>query len=50
MPTPWVKWLILAPMAACICILLPALYADYYSGGDGPLLTVLSNSDKILIF
>jgi sigma-B regulation protein RsbU (phosphoserine phosphatase) len=48
---PWVKWIILAPMAACICILLPALFADYYSGGDGRLLTVLSNdAGKVLNF
>jgi len=48
---PWIKWLILGPLAACICILLPALYADYYSGGDGPLLTLLSNDGgKVLNF
>jgi sigma-B regulation protein RsbU (phosphoserine phosphatase) len=48
---PWIKWIILLPLAACICILLPALYADYYSGGDGPLLTALSNdAEKVLNF
>ena len=48
---PWIKWIILLPMAACICILLPAVYADYYSGGDGPLLATLSNdADKALNF
>jgi phosphoserine phosphatase RsbU/P len=48
---PWIKWIVLLPLAACICILLPAVYADYYSGGDGPLLTTLSNdADKVLNF
>jgi phosphoserine phosphatase RsbU/P len=40
---PWLKWIILGPLAVCLCILLPALFADNYSGGDGPLLTPLSN-------
>ena len=48
---PWIKWIILLPLAACICILLPAVYADYYSGGDGPLLATLSNdADNVLNF
>lgn len=40
---PWIKWILLAPMAICLAIYFPALFADYYSGGDGPRLTVLSN-------
>ncbi len=40
---PWIKWILLAPMAICLGIYFPALFADYYSGGDGPRLTVLSN-------
>jgi len=40
---PWLKWLVLGPMAASIVILLAALYADYYMGGDGPILTPLGN-------
>ena len=48
---PWIKWLILGPMAVCLLILFPAAFADYYSGGDGPLLTTLSNdADKLLGF
>ena len=39
----WLKWIILGPLAACIVILLVATFADYYKGGDGPLLTVVSN-------
>jgi len=40
---PWLKWVILGPMAADILVLLAAAYADYYRGGDGPVLTPLSN-------
>ena len=40
---PWLKWMILGPLAACIVILLAAIYADYYTGGDGPLLTKVGN-------
>jgi sigma-B regulation protein RsbU (phosphoserine phosphatase) len=40
---PWLKWIILGPLAACIVILLVAAFADYYSGGDGSLLTVVGN-------
>ncbi len=40
---PWLKWLVLGPMAASIVIELAAFYADYYMGGDGPILTPLSN-------
>jgi sigma-B regulation protein RsbU (phosphoserine phosphatase) len=48
---PWIKWLILGPMAACLLILFPALFADYYGGGDGPLLTTLSNdAGRVLNF
>ena len=40
---PWLKWIVLGPMAASILIILAATYADYYLGGDGPVLTPLSN-------
>ena len=42
---PWLKWIILAPLAMGALLLLVALYADFYRGGDGPILTPLSNYD-----
>jgi len=48
---PWIKWLILGPTAVCLLILFPGYFADYYTGGDGPLLTVLSNdAGKVINF
>jgi len=46
---PWLKWVILGPMAAGIVIVLAAVYADYYKGGDGPILTPLGNHAGTLI-
>ena len=48
---PWLKWIILGPLLGCLCILLPAVFADYYSGGDGPLVTRIGNdAGKVLNF
>ena len=46
---PWLKWIILGPMAVAAVILLAAVYADYYIGGDGPILTPLGNHAGTLI-
>ena len=43
MRAPWIKWIVLGPLAACMAILLPAVWLDYYAGGDGRLLTTLSS-------
>ena len=40
---PWLKWLILGPLALCLVILYPAYFADFYRGGDGPLLAMLGD-------
>ncbi len=39
----WVKWILFSLFGIGVAILLPAIYMDYYSGGDGPLLTRASN-------
>jgi phosphoserine phosphatase RsbU/P len=40
---PWIKWIVLGLLAACMAILLPAVYLDYYAGGDGLLFTKIGN-------
>ncbi len=33
---PWLKWLVLVPLAACVLTLYPYLYKIYFLGGAGP--------------
>jgi sigma-B regulation protein RsbU (phosphoserine phosphatase) len=40
---PWGKWVLLGVFGLCIAVLYPAVYQDYYGGGDGPLLMRASN-------
>ncbi|HEX3472770.1 MAG TPA: SpoIIE family protein phosphatase [Silvibacterium sp.] len=40
---PWIKWIILGVLGVCLVIFIPSLYKEYYAGGDGPLLTKLSD-------
>jgi len=39
----WVKWLLFAVFGLAVCVLFPAIFLDYYRGGDGPLLTRIGN-------
>ncbi|MGA8529826.1 MAG: SpoIIE family protein phosphatase, partial [Acidobacteriaceae bacterium] len=39
---PWAKWVMLGIFAVCLAILYPAVYMDYYGGGDGPFLAPAS--------
>ena len=36
---PWVKRVLFAVFGASVAVLSPAVYLDYYGGGDGPTLT-----------
>ncbi|MFP5227221.1 MAG: SpoIIE family protein phosphatase [Acidobacteriota bacterium] len=40
---PWIKKVLFVIFAAAVCVLLPAMYLDYYGQGDGPLLTRAGN-------
>lgn len=35
---PWIKWLVLAPLAAGLLVLFPYLYRIFFLGGAGPAL------------
>ena len=45
----WVKWGLLGIFAVCLCFLYPAIYEDYYGGGDGPFLTHASSQVSIIV-
>jgi phosphoserine phosphatase RsbU/P len=40
---PWIKWALFAIFGASVAFLVPAIYYDYYGGGDGPFLTRASS-------
>lgn len=40
----WIKWVMLALMAVCICIVYLDIYADYYAGGASPFFAKVSDS------
>jgi sigma-B regulation protein RsbU (phosphoserine phosphatase) len=39
----WVKWVLFATFGIALCFLYPAVYLDYYGGGDGPFLARAGN-------
>lgn len=40
---PWAKWILMAVFGLSLAILYPAMYMDYYGGGDGRWLTRASD-------
>ena len=39
----WIKWILFALFGIALCFLYPAIYFDYYGGGDGAFLARASN-------
>jgi sigma-B regulation protein RsbU (phosphoserine phosphatase) len=39
----WIKWLLFALFGVAVCVLAPAIWMDYYGGGDGAFLARASN-------
>ncbi|HEX3663034.1 MAG TPA: SpoIIE family protein phosphatase [Acidobacteriaceae bacterium] len=49
MKARWAKWGLLGVFGVCLAILYPAVYMDYYGGGDGPMLTRASEAASAVV-